>query len=73
LEVEVAKYNVYGIFHGSKFLGTFEADTPQEAEEMAGESEANHVSLCYYCANELELGDWSAFEFTVEEVNEIGG
>jgi hypothetical protein len=57
------KFNVYGIWTASKFLGEFEANTMEEAVEMAEASEENHVSLCHYCANDLDLDDWCAGRF----------
>ena len=62
------KYRVYGMFYASRFIGTFEANSPEEAEDMASESEENYVSLCHQCAHDIELSDHSASEFEVEEV-----
>lgn len=66
----MAKFAVYGVFHGTKYLGEFEAETAMDAEEMAAESEANFVSLCCHCANELELDDSSAMEFIMEKLED---
>lgn len=61
------KFAVYGIATGSKYLGTFEAETREEAEDMAANSEANSICLCHQCASEIELDDFSFQEFTAEE------
>lgn len=62
------KYRVYGIFTASKFIGEFEADTPEAAENLAAESGNNYASLCHQCVDQIELNDCSASEFQVEEV-----
>lgn len=53
------KYSVYGMVSGSVFLGEYEADTEEEAIDMANDNpEANwSPSLCHHCANEVDLGD----------------
>ena len=61
------EYNVFGIFTASKFLGKFEANSPEEAEEMAANAATNHAQLCHQCAREVELEDYSASTFQVEE------
>lgn len=66
------KYHVYGIFSASKYLGEFEANSQEEAEEMAAESPGNYASLCHQCAKEVSLSDCSATAFEVELVDEQG-
>lgn len=51
------KFRVYGAVTGTKFLGVFEADTPEEAADMGLESEGNYVNLCHQCSDEFELND----------------
>jgi hypothetical protein len=63
------KYRVYATFTASKYLGEFEAETKEQAEEMASESDANYASLCHQCSNEVELNDSAASEFYVEEAD----
>lgn len=46
------KYNVYALITGSKFLGEYEADSPEEACAMA-EPNAD-VSICHQCAKEID-------------------
>lgn len=46
------KYSVYGVISATKELGIFEANSKEEAEEMA-RKEAN-VSLCSQCSYEVE-------------------
>jgi hypothetical protein len=65
----MAKFNIYGIWTASKFIGEFEAETEEEAVEMAANSEENHVCLCHQCANQVELDEYSAQEFQVEKVD----
>lgn len=61
------KFRVYGIATGSKYLGEFEAETAEEAEEMAANSEHNSVCLCHQCSDELELDEYSFHEFQVHK------
>ena len=58
------KYRAYGIVTGSKYLGEYEADSPEEAEEMA--LNKSNVFLCHQCADECE--DPEIHEVTVELV-----
>jgi hypothetical protein len=46
------KYRVYGTVVGSKYLGVFEADTPEHAVELALMTAS--VGLCYQCSHECE-------------------
>ena len=48
------KYHVNGHVAGGKYLGVFEADSPEEAVAMALESEKAYVSFCHQCAGECE-------------------
>lgn len=45
-------YSVYGVISATKELGIYEANSKEEAEEMA-RKEAK-VSLCSMCSNEIE-------------------
>lgn len=58
------KWNVYGKVQATKFLGTFEAETAEQAEEMALEKNG-HVSVCHQCCREVE--DPEIQECIVEE------
>lgn len=51
------KYRAYGIIDATKYLGEFEAKNKEEAEEMAWESENQHVFICHQCSGEFDLGD----------------
>lgn len=64
----MAKYRVYGIWTASKVIGEYEADSQEEAEQMALNDNNNHASLCHHCAHEIELSDYTAQEFEVEEI-----
>jgi len=48
----VKKWNVTGTVTGSKYLGVFEAETKEEAEALALESESALVAICNYCNSE---------------------
>lgn len=60
------KYRVYAKVSGSKYLGEFEAATPEEAEQLALESDEAAICLCHQCAGECESAEVE--EVTVEEV-----
>ena len=66
----MSKYKVYGILTGSVYLGEYEAENEDAAEEMANaDAEANWMpSLCYQCSGEVEIGD--IYELQVELVEE---
>ena len=48
------KYRAYGHVHGSKFIGEFEADNPEEAKRLAEESDECWVNVCHQCAREVD-------------------
>ena len=50
----MAKFNVVGVVTGSKYLGCFEAETAEEAVEMALKSDKASVSVCHHCSEEVE-------------------
>lgn len=58
------KFRVYGSVVASKYLGIFEADTKEQAEEMAIKQAS--VSVCHQCSNECT--DPEIDEVTAEEV-----
>jgi hypothetical protein len=58
------KYHAYAIVTGSKYLGEFEADSPEEAEKMAATSDAGYISLCHKCSHQCE--DAEVTHITVE-------
>ena len=62
------KYSVYGKVVGSKFLGTFEASSSEEAEQKALDANG-HVSLCHHCAGECE--DAEITECVVEQGKDV--
>lgn len=59
------KYAAYAKVSGSKFLGVFEANSAQEAEEKALASDAASINLCNHCSEECE--DAEVTEISVEE------
>ena len=63
------RWRVYGIVTGSKYLGEFEAETAEQAEQMAMD-ESGFVSLCHQCAEECEDPEIHACEsFEVTDDN----
>ncbi len=62
----MAKYRVYGIMTATKFLGVFEADTKEQAQEHGLSSTKNHVSLCHQCSDELSLDDYCCHDAIAE-------
>ena len=66
------KFSVIGIFTASKHLGVFEAETEQEAIQMALGSANNNATLCCQCSDEVELDDYSAHQAIAERVDEEG-
>ena len=50
------KWAIYGTVTGGKYLGTIEAATKEEAEELAwdGKKVPLYVSFCHQCAGECE-------------------
>lgn len=59
------KWGCYGVVIGSKFLGTVEAETQEEAQEKAEQLESNYVSFCHHCSSQCE--DAEVREIVVEE------
>jgi len=62
------KYRAYGVLDATKYLGEFEADNKEKAEEMAEESDSQHVFLCHHCSSQFDLGDM--IKIILEEVEE---
>jgi len=58
------KYNLIGTVVGSKYLGTVEAESPEEAKEMARNLDSCSISLCHQCSCECE--DAEVTEIIVE-------
>jgi len=51
------RFVVYGLATASWVIGTYEADTKENAEAMAYNDDAgNTASLCHHCAD-IEIGD----------------
>ena len=48
------KWTVTASVVGSKYLGIFEAETKEAAEQMAEESNAASICLCHECSTECE-------------------
>jgi hypothetical protein len=51
------KFTVVGLISASKTIGTYEAETKEEAIEMAMDDNGNHyISLCHQCSREVDIG-----------------
>ncbi len=48
------KFRVYAVFIASRNMGEFEADTKDEALEMAENADV-YTCLCHQCASEIDL------------------
>ena len=48
------RYSVVGKVYASKFIGVFEASTPDEAIQQALDSDGACVCLCHQCAPQAE-------------------
>lgn len=64
------KYRVYGVMTVTKYFGEIEADSQDEAVEIAENSDDNHASLCHQCSQEIALDDYSFQRFECEKVEE---
>lgn len=53
------KYSVYGIMNASVHIGDYEADSKEQAEEMANDDQDAdwYPCLCHQCSTELEVDD----------------
>lgn len=62
------KFNVWGIMTASVLVGTYEAESGEEAIEMANEDRNGNwnPSLCHQCSNEIDLGE--VYDTQVDEV-----
>jgi len=47
-------YRVHGLVKGGKYLGEYEANSKEEAIEMALNSNEAHVSMCHQCSDQCE-------------------
>lgn len=50
----MAKYRVYGNYTFTKVLGEYEADSEEEAIEMALDEAECNATLCVHCSHENE-------------------
>lgn len=62
------KYRVYAVVTASKYMGKFEAESKEDAEQMAWESDEAYISVCHQCAREVDGAEIDRME--VEEVDE---
>ena len=62
------KYRVCGVVIGGKYLGVFEANSPEEAVDAAMCSEAAYVSLCHQCSPDCENAEIQSVD--AEEISE---
>ena len=50
------QYEVTVLYDAAKSV-TVEAESPDEAEDLAYDEAGSHVTLCHQCADEVEVGD----------------
>ena len=49
------KYKAYAVVSGSRYLGEFEANSKEEAEEMVRDThEGETINLCWQCSKEVD-------------------
>ena len=54
----MAQYDVYAQATISKYLGTYEAENSDEAEDQASQDLPGQ--LCHHCADKIgDMGDWT--------------
>lgn len=63
----MAKYQVYGVISGSKYLGEVEASSEEEAEEKGCELETCCVCLCHHCVRECQDAEIYKLEVELSE------
>lgn len=64
------KFRVHGTAYASWVIGEFEANSAEEAAEMAADHENNETpQLCWSCNDSLELGD--ALDINVDNISEV--
>ena len=56
------KWDVYGRVVATKYLGQFEADTKEEAEQLALERGDAAVHLCHACVKEADSAEIESAE-----------
>jgi len=61
-------YIVHGLVVGTKYLGEVEAESRDEAEELAWKKFRPSVSLCHACSHQVE--DPEINELVIEERDE---
>ena len=61
------KYRVYGKVTGSIYLGIFEAESAEEAIEIANEEAGGPIALCHECAGKCEDAVVEPIEAELEE------
>ena len=61
----MAKYAVYGLVSGTKYLGEFEADNKEDAIDAAMQKNGS-VSVCHQCSD--QIGDAEIIECIAEEM-----
>jgi len=50
------RYRVFALIAATKFLGTVEADSLEEAEDRAGDLDCS-INLCHQCCTECDGAD----------------
>lgn len=63
-------YSVWGVVKGSRYLGTFDADSEEEALKLAEQSDRYEVFLCKNCSKKIskpEVDELFAKEIEIDE------
>jgi hypothetical protein len=63
----MTKYRIHGGVCGGKYVGEFEADSPNDALRKADDEGLLEVSVCFQCAD--EVGDPEMESFTIEDLD----
>ena len=51
---ELKRYHVHGAVSGGNYLGTVEAESPEEAKTLGWELDSTVICLCHACSHHCE-------------------
>lgn len=60
-------FECYGRIYATKFLGTVEAETAEEAQDKAWKELDSTVSLCHVCVEEAENAEIEKIDVVPED------
>lgn len=67
------KFRVSASVVGSKYIGEFEAETAEDAEQLARDSSEASISLCHQCSCECEDAECSDMQVELVEDEATSG